>query len=272
MLKADVKEKLKGWGIDPEKLEAAVKAEAETDFELPEVVVMKQTDLDARDANKVNEGKKIGEKEGETKGKELAAKSLKSKFGIEDESKDLNKVVDLVNAKVSTGDTGLKQQNELLIKDKEKLQQQLEQEKGKFEAAVFDNQLISMFPTNRSADLKDNERLMLAKQDLSFEKVDGKTVVKRNGEILRDSTTQNPVLPDKAIADYFNERKWIASTGNGGRGGGDNPPGGGAGLKKLSQVQEQWQKDNPDGNLVSPEFQTHLEAVTKDVPDFDFYN
>jgi hypothetical protein len=273
MLKAEAKEKLKGWGLDVEKLEAAVKAEAETEIELPDVVVFKPTDLQARDANNKAEGKKEGEKEGETKGKELAAKAIKTKFGIEDESKDLAKVVDLVNAKVAAGDPGLKQQNELLIKDKEALQAALDKEKGVSAAAVFDSKLISMFPANRSADLKDNERLMLAKQDLTFEQVDGKTVVKRNGEILRDTATQNPLAPEKVITDYFTERKWVAGSGaNGGRGGGDNNPAGAGGLKKLSQVQEQWQKDNPNGNLVSPEFQQHLETVTKDAPDFDFYN
>lgn len=272
-LTAEDREKLKGFGLDVEKLEAAVKADTETSIEISDdVVVMKKTELTTRDENNKTLGKKEGETEGEKKGKELAAKDLKRKFGIEDESKDLAKVVELVNAKVATGDVGLKQQNDLLIQDKEKLQAELDKEKGVSAAAAFDSKLITYFPANRDTGLKDGERLILMKQELTFEQVDGKTITKRNGEVVRDPKTQDPLPPDRVVPDYFTERKWASVVGPGGRGGGDNNPGGGTGLKKLSQVQEQWQKDNPTGNLVSPEFQSHLETVMKEVPDFDVYN
>lgn len=273
MLKAEVIAKLKSWGLDVDKLATAIKDEKEVDYELPEVQVFKPEELEARDANKVTEGKKLGESEGEKKGKELAAKALKKKFSIEDESKDLDKVVELVTTKAQTGDAGLKQQVELLIKDKETLQGQITTLQSEKKAATFDAQLISMFPQNRSGDLKDSERLMLAKMDLSFEELDGKTVVKRNGQVLRDSATQNPLEINKVITDYFAERKWVASTNTGGgRGGGDSTGGSGGGFKKLSEVEADWKKNNPEGNLVSPEFQAHLQAATKDVPDFDYYN
>jgi hypothetical protein len=274
-LKAETKTKLKAFGLDVDKLIAAVIADAETDYEVPEVTVFKTEELETRDNNKISEGKKLGEKEGETRGKELAAKALKKKFAIEDEAtKDIDKVVDMVNAKVGAGDAGLKEQVALLLKDKEMLTVKVSEVEKQAKAASFDAQLISMFPATRTADLRDSERLALAKMDLSFEEVEGKQVVKRNGEILRDKTTQNPIAVNTAITDYFAERKWAAAPGSGGRGGVDNPPGGGGtgGARKRSQVEEQWLKDNPGGNPISPEFQKYMETAAKDIPDFDYYN
>jgi len=272
--KAEVIAKFKSWGLDTDKLIAAAKDENEVDYALPEIEVFKKEDLEARDANKINEGKKLGEKEGETKGKELAAKSLKKAFSIEDDTKELDKVVTLVADKAAKGDPVLKEQVTNLIKDKETLTAQVTDLQKAAKTAAFDAQLISMFPAGRTADLKDSERLVLAKMDLTFEEADGKMVVKRNGETVRDKATQNPLPLDKVMADYFTERKWIGGTGGngGGRGGNDTPPGGSGGFKKLSEVQEAWKKENPNLNVVSPEFQKHLETVTKDIADFDFYN
>jgi hypothetical protein len=274
MLKAEVIAKLKSWGLDTDKLIAAAKEENEVDYALPEIEVFKKEDLEARDANKVNEGKKLGEKEGETKGKELAAKALKKAFSIEDDTKELDKIVTLVTDKASKGDPVLKEQVTNLIRDKETLTAKVGDLEKAAKSAAFDTQLISWFPAGRTADLKDSERLILAKMDLSFEEVDGKTVVKRNGDVVRDKATQNPLAADKVLADYFTERKWVGSTGTaGGRGGNDTTVTGGAGgIKTLSAAQEAWLKDNPGGNTVSPEFSKYLDTVTKDVPDFDFYN
>jgi len=271
-LKADAKTKIKALGFDVDKLIAAVTAEAETDFEVPDVVAFKQEDLDTRDANKVAEGKTAGMKEGEKQGKELAAKALKKKFGIEDDSKELDKVVDLVNTKVATGDTGLREQNAALLKDKERLEADLQQEKSKTQAVLFDNQLITDFPPGRSESMTDAERLMIIKANLQFEETDGKVIVKRNGEVLKNKDTHAPIPVKQAISEYFTERSWLGKAPVGGRGGGDNLPDGTAGLKTRTQVQEQWLKENPQGNPVSPEFQAYLDKAAKDVPDFDYYN
>lgn len=274
-LKKETIEKIKAFGFDVDKLIEAVKAEAEVDYAVPEEVeVLKKTDLEARDANKMAEGKRVGETEGEKKGKELAAKAFKKKFSIEDETKDIDKVVELVSAKVATGDVGLKSQVDALLKDKEALTTQLTGEQTKAKQAQFESQLISFFPPNRSADLRDAERLQLLKMDLTFEEADGKTVVKRNGQVLQHKDTHAPLPVNQVITDYFTERKWVAAgTGEGGRGGGDNPGGGGgAGIKKMSQAQDTWKKENPNGNVISPEFTAYVNKLAKDVPDFDMYN
>jgi len=271
-LKADDKTKLKDLGFDVDKLIAAIMAQEETAIEVPSGTFLTQEQQETRDNTKIAEGKRLGETEGEKKGKELAAKALKKKFGIEnEETKDLDKVVDLVNAKVATGDTGLKEQVAGLLKDKEALQTQLQDKDKAISGIKFDNDLLGFFPANRGNGLTDAERLGIIKSNFQFETVEGKTVVKRDGEILKDKTTHAPLAVKQVITDYFTERQWVGQGPTGGRGGKDDPPpdGGAAGLKTYSAVEAQWLKDNPNGNIVSDEFQAYLQAAMKDTPDFD---
>ena len=272
------KEKLKAYGLDPDKLEAAAKAEAETAIEVPEdITVIKTADLEARDAVKIADGKKLGEKDGEAKGKELAAKAFKRKLALPDTvPNDIDKVIDAANDQLGKGDEGLKQQVAGLLKDKETLIAEKQQLQTQQKQAAFDTELISHFPVGRDQSLSDAERLALVKMNLQFEEVDGKTVVKRNGVIVAHKDTHAPLPVKDVINDLFTEKKWIGDgkPGGGGRGGGDNPPGGGgtSGVKKMSEFTEKWKAENPGKNDLSPEFQDALQKHTKEMPDFDYYN
>jgi hypothetical protein len=272
MLPAATKEALKALGIDPDKLIEAVKAEAEVAIDVPtEVTVIKNTELETRDNNNKAIGKAEGEKVGETKGKELAAKQFKKKFNLaETVPADIDKVVEEVNNTLAKGDVGLKEQITLLQNDKATLQAQLQQEQAKAQQASLDAGIIGDFPSGRGADLTDQERLGIVKGVLTFETVDGKEVVKKNGEILRDKTTQNPLPRKQAISDYFTERKWVGSDpGAGGRGGGNNPPGGFAGIKKASEFEQKWLAENPGKNLISDDYVNALNKHAKETADFD---
>lgn len=276
-IKTEAKDKLKAFGIDPDKLIEAIKAEAETDVELPsDVTVLKTADLEARDSNKLAEGKKLGETEGEKKGKELAAKSFKRKLNLPDTvPNDLDKVLEAANEQLSKGDAGLKEQVAGLLKDKEALIAEKGQLEVKARQSAFDAELISYFPANRDSTLTDAERLALVKMNLQFEEADGKVVVKKNGTIVQHKDTHAPLAPKDVVTELFTEKKWIGGKtgGDGGRGGDDNSggAGGAAGIKSLSKFTEKWVAENPGKNDVSPEFQTALQAHTKDIPDFNFY-
>jgi len=272
MLKVATKEAIKALGLDPDKLIEAVKAEAEVDYEVPaDVTVIKNTDLETRDNNNKAAGKTEGEKIGETKGKELAAKQFKKKFNLADTvPADIDKVVEEVNNTLAKGDAGLKEQITLLQNDKSTLTTQLQQEQAKAQQASQDAGIIGDFPAGRGADLTDSERLSLLKGALTFEMVDGKEVVKRNGEILRDKTTQNPLPRKQAIAEYFTERKWVgADPGPGGRGGGNNPPGNMTGIKKASEFEQKWMAENPGKNIISDDYVNALNKHAKETADFD---
>jgi hypothetical protein len=277
--KKELKEKLKAFGLDPDKLEEAAKAEAETDVEIPaDVTVIKTADLETRDANKLAEGKKMGEKDGENKGKELAAKAFKRKLALPDTvPNEIDKVIEAANEQLGKGDEGLKSQVAGLLKDKETLLAEKQQLETKAEQAAFDSELISYFPTGRDQNLSDAERLALVKMNLQFEKADGKVVVKRNGQIVQDANTHAPLAAKDVVTQLFTEKKWVAEAGSGGaggRGGGDNTGNGGgtSGAKTFSAFTEKWKAENPGKNEVGPEFQTALEKHMKDVPDFDSYN
>jgi hypothetical protein len=276
MLKADTKEKIKAFGFDVDKLIEAIKAEAEVDYAIPDdVTVLKNSDLEARDLNNKTAGKTEGITEGEKKGKELAAKAFKRKLSISDTvPNEIDKVIEAANEQLGRGDQGLKEQIDLLQKDKERLETEKKDLQGRAEQAAFDSELISYFPSNRTTDLTDGERLALVKMNMSFETLDGKTVVKRNGEIVRDKNSQSPLAIKDVVASLFTEKKWNGGDpGAGGRGGGDNPPGGnGAGLKKISAFREKWTAENPGKDSNGPEFQEAIGKHAKDMKDFDWYN
>lgn len=274
MLKKETADKIKGFGFDVDKLIAAIKDEAEVDYAVPEVQVFSVADLEARDLNTKNEGKREGVAEGKAAGMEIAGKAIAKKFNLPDtiDKKVLDKVIEAVSATVASGDEGLKEQVKLLQKDKETLSGQIEMITKEKDAVTFDTTLISMFPSNRTSDLQDDERLILVKKNLQFETVDGKQVVKKNGEVLRNPTTKDPLPVKDAITTLFTERNWVAATG-GGRGGQDKTPGAGGsgGIKTFSQAQEAWKKDNPTGNVISPECTAYVAEIAKSATDFDWH-
>ena len=271
MLKKETAEKIKSFGFDVDKLISAIKDEAEVDYTVPEVQVFTTEQLEARDTNTKAEGKREGVAEGKTAGIEIAGKQIAKKFNLPDtvDKKNLDKVIEAVSTSAAAGDEGLKEQIKLLQKDKESLLTEKENIIKEKEQLSFDNTLISYFPAERDGSLEDSERLMLVKHALQFETVDGKQVVKKNGEVLRNPTTKDPLPVKDAISSLFTERKWVTA-GQGGRGGQDNPGKGGGGLKKFSQAQEQWQKENPTGNVMSPEFASYVGNIAKDNTDFDW--
>lgn len=270
------KDKLKTtYGFDVDKLIEAVTATEEKDFAVPDdVTVIKTADLTTRDTNNKEAGKTEGKKEGEQHGKELAAKQFKKKFALEDSvPADIDKVVEAVNTKLNKGDAGLQEQITLLQKDKERMATELDQATVKAKQAIFDAELITHFPVDRDTFLTDKEWLNRVKENLSFEEHEGKQVVKRNGEIMRDKTTQNPVPQKDAIISLFTENKWRkGEAGPGGRGAGDRViPTGGSAIKTGTAFQEKWLAENPGGNVISDEYTGALNKHAKDVPDFDFY-
>ncbi len=274
-LKQDAKDKLKSvFKLDIDKLIAAAIATEEVDLVLPaDVTVLTAADLTTRDENMKAVGKKEGETIGETKGKEVTVKKIAKKMALDETliGNDIDKLEAEVQKKFKAGDAGLQEQVNALIADKERLTGEVTQERTKAQQAAFESSLISMFPANRTADLKDSERLLLIKNELQFETVDGKTVVKRGGQIVADPNTHAPLPIDKVLTDIFTERKWSTpAAGDGGRGGGNSGNPGTGGIKKLSAFSEKWKAENPGKNEVSPEFDTALQAHTKDNVDFDF--
>ncbi len=263
-LKTETKEALKKLGFDVEKLETAIKADDETDFTLPTINNLSEDDLTTRDEN----SKKEGIKEGKKTGIAIATKAVADKFGITETLNTPDELVVKLNANFAKGDDGLKEQVKLLQADIATVKVEKETAVKEAKQATFDMTLITKFPANRSKLMTDAEYLNSFKMSHQIEEADGATVVKRNGEILRDAATKSPLNIDAVIPGYFDERKWVdAEGGGGGRGGDDKNNNGAGGIKKLSQFVENWEKEGK--NPMSPEFQTALQVAVKATTDFD---
>jgi hypothetical protein len=283
-LKSTTIDKLKAvYGLDVDALINAIKSEEEIDLELPEVVVMSQADLETRDANKVTAGKTDGEKEA----RNTLIKEVAKRLNIEVRGERIGDLVTAIEKVKNTSDDQkvqmLTEQINNLQRDKETLSKDLELSRSQADEARFDSDLIASFPVHRTSDLSDRERLLLLKANMKFETVDGKLVAKRNGEVLRDGKTQNPLGLNDVVNTFFSEKKWVSDgTGSqqqqqqqGGRGGKDNPPpqgGGSAGVRKMSQFKEKWLAENQNANTMSPEFTAAVSKHAKEVTDFDWHN
>lgn len=271
MLKKDTIKELKALGFDVTKLETAIKAEDEVEFELPTINNLSEADLTERDKQVIATAKPDILKEGKNTGIEIANKAIAKKFNLTDvDTKDPDKIIAALEGSMAKGDAGVKERADLLLKDKERLENELATEKTNARSLQFDNELVGYFPTNRTADLSDRERLALIKLNLEFGEDNGVRVVKKDGQIMRDKTTQAPIAPKDAVNSLFTEKKWIGTGGNGGRGGNDNLGGNGAGIKKFSQAEAQYIKDNPNGSLMSPAFTNYVAAIAKESPEFSY--
>lgn len=274
-LPKEAKEKIKKLGLDVDKLIEAITAEAETPYDVPDVVALSPDELTARDNNM----KKEGAKDAEPAVRKTLINELGKKLNIEIKSERIGDVVAEIQTfanKNSDEKVGLLQkQVEALTADKTNLSQTLEQEKARAAQASFDAELISYFPPSRGADLTDADRLSIIKSNLQFETVDGAIVVKKGGQVLLDDATKAPKAPKAALDDLFKEKPsliGVVKTPGGGRGGNDDFGGsGGTGIKKFSQAKEQWLKENPQGNITSPEFNDYTAKLALENTDFNWY-
>lgn len=253
--------------LSPEALTAEINKTEEVDLTIDETLTVLTTEeLSARDNVKVGEGKRLGESEGEKKGKELAIKAIKKKVGIETEEKDVDKVAEAIQAKIGGGDASLKEQVTLLQQSLSQKETEIATFKKEAETAQFDAELLASLPANKSTALTNAEHLTIVKSNLEFT-AEG---VKYKGAILRDPTTQAPLTADKALEHFYNDRQGLTEKQEqprGGRGGGNDTGGGVKG--SLKQLQQEYLAQNPGGNILSEEFQLKVREALKANPDMD---
>lgn len=204
-------------------LEKAIKDTAEVDVAVPEdLTVLTAAELETRDNNSKNDGIKAG--------KEIGVKEVREKAGLEAGiGKDPEKVAKAIAEKAITDakiepdkkvkllDDQIKQlQTALGEKDSE-----IATERKKAGESAQDRKILASMPKNRADFLSDDQYLTLIKGSLVIEEVEGKQVVKKGGEVLRDPATKNPLTVEAAITGLFTESKgWLAEAGAGGAGGG----------------------------------------------------
>lgn len=268
--KADLEKLASILKIDASKFIADYESAEEKDIVIPDGSYFTPDELTARDAQQKADGKREGISEGRDAGKEIAVKDLKKAFGVEFDGKDFTKLTDAVKAQFAKGDEGLKDQVKLLQQNLADRDSEIGSLKNAAESARQDAGLLAMLPKDRLSTIADSEYLTLMKAALKFEQQDGKTVVSKDGQILRDQKTTNPLAASEAVNAYFAERKWIAEQQQlpVGRGGKSVTSAGKS--MKMSEAVADWESQGK--NVASAEFNAHVKELAASNDQFDFYS
>lgn len=255
-------------GIDPQDLVDKIKSEGEEDIPLREVQVFTNDELDTRIKNE----KSTSYNEGKDAGVEMTVKSKKGELGLEFEGKDINDLLGAYEAKIKSevgkpNEKIAELENDIVSINKnhaleiEKWEDKYSDVHGRYTTSVINNELMSIMPENVTISKKDF--MTLFNSEYNVVKEDGKTIVKKNGETLKDGKTAEPLSLKEVLINYGTEKKYI--NGQGGRGGanefGDNT----TSTNSISGFNESWLKKH--GNLNSPEYNQAYVAWSEKVGD-----
>lgn len=257
--------------IKEDELESAIKADTETDITIPELNVFTTEELTKRDENKTRESYK----QGKEAGVEMIIKDQREKLGLDFEGKDIEKLLEAYEKKIKE-DSKIEPNKKVeeLSKIVENLKSNLataENEKKELASKISEVSLTSTLkgylPQNRLDVLSDDEFISAVRREYSFVEEDGKLVVKKGNDIVRDAKTQDPLEPKDVISGYFSQRKWVKEEepGKQGRGAGNKGPQGG--YLKLSDLKAQFEKEGK--SLNGSEFQTAMQEALKANPNLD---
>lgn len=162
---------------------------------------------------------------------EMAIKEARKNNGLEFEGKTID---NLVNAAIEKGkkEAGLKpnealQEKETMIENLRKSIQQIEQEKenelnrikGELSIVQTNQYLNSIIPDGLDTPLSKSDLSILFKNDIQIVEKDGKKQFVKNGDIMRDAKTQNPLDAQTVINNWLSEKNITVKTEQKGRGG-----------------------------------------------------
>ena len=244
-------------GVSASDLEAKIKSTSEEDITLQKVNIFTDDQLTERISNE----KTTSYNEGKTAGVEMEVKKVKKELGYEFEGKDLNSLLSHHSQKVKKPFEKPNEKITELTKDIEKMKNahSLELEnKSKENKSLLEkvnslntkSQLLNLIPQNTTLDKED--MITLFNANYQVEQEDGKTIVKQNGETIKDETTASPIPLNDVFTNWATEKKYISGTP--GRGGGHEGGKGGHSGNSISGFQDQWQKDNPEKSLTSADY------------------
>jgi len=259
-------------------LEAFEKALGEdtATFELPTVTVLDESGLTTL---KDNLGKEKY-KEGKEAGEEMTIKWFKNKHGLEFEGKTTENLNEALTKKFEVDFK--KPSNEKIQEleaDKQKLVSNFETEKQSWESKFnelnsklfntnVDYKLKSIFPDKLDNGLDKNMLSTLFKAEYEITLDDeGKEIVKRNGQVVKDTTTTAPLPVDLVVTNWMNEKGFKKPDG---RGDGDSggSPNGYAGVKSMADFGKYLEKKNI--KMGTAEAASELAKVKEANKDFTY--
>lgn len=223
----DIEKALK---LEEGSLAAAISSEEEVNISIPKNLVIRTSDeVELREKNLKETSKQAGI--------EIAIKNARNDLGLEFEGKTMDNLLSAYKDKLT--DELTSEPNALidgLKKDKEKFQSILKEKDNQIETlnnsitsiknqSVIESSVIRAFGNvtegvKTSIPTQDIRDLFLLKNKIDIQ--DGKTVVIKDGEVIQDPTTLEPVSLDSVAGEFI---KSYIQTPTGGKGGTDNPNG-----------------------------------------------
>lgn len=261
--------------IDPAKMLEAAKSDQEVEVEVSaDLQVFTKPELETRENNLKSTNIEAG--------KEIMVKELKKATGLEFAGKDPEKFINEYKAKVLK-DENISVDDKIKEKDKviEGLRKNLGERdteitglKAKATQAETDSKLLGLLPKNRAEILSDTQYLSLLKQEFELTEHEGKPAVKnlKTGEVVKNTTTFEPISPADVIKGHFEGAKWITTStddgkgGPGGRGGKDSTVVGG--IQNMKQFKEHAAAQG--WSLNGQQAKAELDKITTANPNFDF--
>lgn len=233
-------------------------------IEIQEKVIIRTEEEDTAFQNNLKQTAK-------TAGLEIAIKDARTKLGLNFDGKTIDNLIDAVKLK-AIEDAKIEPNEQLKAKEKDietlkttistltnEKESAFNQLKSFKNETIVNNSLLSVIPEN--VVLPKSDLLLILKNKFNFEADEnGKILVKKDGEVLKNTTTLDPIPPKEIITKFFEENPTYLKGVEGGAGGGDS--GANGGKMTVDKYVEQAQKDGK--NVNSEEFIKELEQKIKD--------
>lgn len=271
-----------GAFADETKAIEAISSETETDISIPEGTrIYSKIEWEGDGTDQKPGVEKTLQSSGIKIGKDLLVKDLKEKHKLDFEGKDPDKFLEAFKASVlkeegASVDEKVKSRDKTINELKEALNNEKtarQQAEVKYSQKEKDDALRKHLPKNRDPRFTDEQYLRLLKDELEFTEEEGKPIVKKNGNVLKDEQFNTRDYAS-VIAEHFTASKWIAddSSGGGGedvhgRGGGNGKPPAPGKFANTKEFREYLEKNNiPFSSQQANEL---LQKAMADNKDFD---
>lgn len=216
-------------GLDNGKLKEMIESEEVHKIDLSNKVIIDKPIYEERIANI--------KKESSTMALEIAIKEQRNALGLEFQGKTMENLVNAIKAKVeSESKIEPEEKYKALKNDFEKLQQNYnskEEEFTTFKTNIQKQQELNEIKNEFTKNIKGETLVSKStifteakEKGYSFEKEDGKIVVKLNGEVQKNKDTLSPITVSDFVTNFSTP---YLKTPTGGGGGGDEPDGAKAG-------------------------------------------
>lgn len=191
--------RLKALGFDPDALVNAVKAEAETVITIPDLLSREQASILSTNM------RKDGFEEGKIAMREILVKDIKAKTGVAIESKELDPVLEALktawgkpaaNGELEKSLQELQRKYTTDLTEKENI---IKQKASELFRLQLRQDALRHLPEHTVIDKDHILTLFTAQHEV--EQHEGSTLVKRNGQVLKDSL-QNPLSLEVAVKEF----------------------------------------------------------------------